>query len=85
MMSCEMPHHHRHVQAKYQLYALSEHFPHPFLLVGHPALEDHTRPNHTVASVASAHDRLVKKHLVFDSLLTTAVQVSRPRTRVVIE
>ena len=30
-------------------------------------------------------DRLVNKHLVFDSLLTPAVQVSRPRTRVVIE
>ncbi len=38
-----------------------------------------------VASVAPAHDALVKKCLVFDCLLTPAVQVSRPRTRVVIE
>ena len=36
-----------------------------------------------VASVASAHDRLVKNFSVFDSLLAPAVQTSRPKTRLV--
>ena len=34
---------------------------------------------------SSAYDRLVKKYLVFDSLLTPAVQVCHPRARVLIE